>query len=148
MSEQTFILTSPAVAMNASSLLRNLPTDGSMEAVFRRVTKERTPSQNELMWAGPLRDIAEQGWVQGKQFQADTWHEFFKREYLPELDDPEIEKLAKKGYRKWDYLPDGTRELVGSTTQLLTLGMSRYIEQITAYGASELGVRFHTRRTG
>lgn len=142
MTEQTFILTSPAVMMNASSLLHNLPTDGTMEAVFRKITKARTPDQNSAMWSGPLRDIEEQAWVAGKQFKADVWHEYFKREYLPELDDPEIEKLVKKGYRKWDYLPNGTRELVGSTTQLTTTGMARYMTQVEAYGGS-LGVRFH-----
>jgi hypothetical protein len=142
MNAQTFILTSPTVVLNASSLLHNLPADGTFEAVFRKVTKVRTPDQNSAMWAGPLRDIEEQAWVQGKQFKADVWHEYFKREYLPELDDPEIERLAKKGYRKWDFLPDGTRELVGSTTQLTTTGMARYLTQIEAYGG-DLGVRFH-----
>ena len=142
MESHTFILTSKAVVSNASTMLHNLPADGTMEAVFRKITKARTPDQNSAMWSGPLRDIEDQAWVEGKQYKADVWHEHFKLEYLPEIDDPDIEILAKKGYRKWDYTPNDRRVLVGSTTQLTTTGMARYLTQIEAYGGS-LGVRFH-----
>lgn len=142
---QTFILINPAVVMNASTLLHNLPADGTMEAVFRKVTKARTPDQSAAMWAGPLRDIAEQGWVQGKQFPADTWHEFFKREYLPEGDEEDFDRLVKQGYRKWDYTPKGDRVLVGSTTQLTMRGMAQYMTKLEAFGGN-IGVRFTTKR--
>ena len=58
---------------------------------------------------------------------------------------PSVEDLHDPG-RDPQYDPAGERVLIGSTTQLTTLGMSRYIEQIEAYGASELGVRFTTRK--
>jgi NinB protein len=139
--DQTFILISKAVVSNASTLLHNLPTDGSMEAVFRKVRKIRTPDHNSAMWSGPLRDIEQQAWVKGRQFQADVWHEYFKLEYLPEGDEEDIESLVKAGYRKWDYTPKGDRVLVGSTTQLTTKGMAQYLTKIEAYAQQELGVQ-------
>ena len=143
MKDRIFVLTSKAVVVNASSLLHNLPVDGSIEIVIRKASKIRTPDQNAAMWAGPLRDIAEQAWVQGKQFKADVWHEHFKREFLPEGDEEDFDKLVKLGYRKWDYTPKGDRVLVGSTTQLTTRGMGQYMLKLEAYAQTELGVHLH-----
>jgi hypothetical protein len=123
------------------ALARNLPIDPvtPLEVVIRERVKVRKPDQNALMWAGPLRDIAEQAWLDGKQFTAETWAYFFKREFLPE--DDQAEGLVKDGYRKWAHTPDGERILVGSTAQLTVRGFSQYLEQIHAFGAN-LGVRF------
>lgn len=119
---------------------RNMPLDQDypVEVVFREPQKQRTPTQNERMWAGPLRDIAEQAYVEGSTFSAEVWHEHFKEQYLPEEYD---EELCREGYRKWDYSPSGKRILVGSTTQLTTKGFADYMEQVYAFGAS-LGVMF------
>lgn len=125
------------------SLIRNLPADTShpLEIVVREEVKVRKPDQNALMWSGPLADIAEQGYVAGRSYTAETWHEHFKREYLPEEFDPE---LCKEGYQKWDYTPSGERVLVGSTTQLTVRGFALYLQQIEAFGSS-IGVQFHTK---
>lgn len=98
----------------------------------------RNNNQNALMWAGPLRDISEQVWPDGVQYSAETWHEHFKREFLPEHADTE---LTKEGYQKWVYLPSGERILKASTGDLTTKGFSLYLEQIYAFG-SQHGVRF------
>lgn len=129
----------------AHAIIDNLPLDkeNPIEGLFREEVKPRKLSQNALMWAGPLSDIANQAWYQGQKFSAEIWHELFKRMYLPEDDDPEIHLLAKEGYRKWDYLPTGERVLVGSTTDLLVRGMAQYITQIEAHGA-DLGVQFRS----
>lgn len=130
----------------AHAIIDNLPLDeeNPIEGIFREEVKPRKLSQNALMWVGPLADIANQAWYQGQKFSAEIWHELFKRMYLPEDDDPEIAKLAKEGYRKWDYLPTGERVLIGSTTDLLVRGMAQYITQIEAHGA-DLGVQFGVR---
>lgn len=128
----------------AFAALRHAPIDPEkpLEFILREEKKTRKPDQNQAMWAGPLRDIAEQAWVGNRQFSIEVWHEYFKREYLPEDDDPDLETLARDGYRKWDFTPSGERVLVGSTTQLLIRGMALYLQQVEAHGSS-LGVVFH-----
>lgn len=126
----------------AIAALRNAPIDPDkpLEFLLREEVKARKPDQNALMWAGPMRDIAEQGWLNGRTYTAEVWHEFFKREYLPEEFDP---ALCKDRYRKWDYTPTGERVLVGSTTDLTVRGFALYLQQVEAFAGRELGVRFH-----
>lgn len=140
---RTIRLVSPQQIHTAVALIPNLPVDPDrpLEIVIREEKKVRSMDANSRMWAGPLKDIAEQAWVSGRQFSAEVWHEHMKREYLPEDDDPEIHILAKDGYRKWDIDPAGNRILVGSTTQLTKIGFARYLQQVEAFG-SNLGVQF------
>jgi hypothetical protein len=125
----------------AVALLRNVPLDSlkPLELLIREEVRARKPDQNALMWAGPLRDIAEQCWVEGRQYSAEIWHQHFKAQLLPEEFDPD---LCKEGYQKWDHGPGGDRILVGSTTDLTIKGFSQYLEQLHAFGGS-LGVEFH-----
>lgn len=125
----------------AIALLRNVPTDDlrPLELLVREEVKVRKLDQNGLMWVGPLADLAAQAWCDGRQFSAEVWHEFCKKEFLPEEFDSE---LCLDGYRKWDVDPAGDRVLVGSTTQLTVKGMAQHITQIHALGGS-LGVEFH-----
>lgn len=125
----------------AIALLRNLPLDASkpLELVVREEVKARKPDQNALMWAGPLKDIAQQAWVDGRQYRDVVWHEHFKEMFLPDEFDAD---LCKEGYRKYDFTPAGKRVLVGSTTELTVKGFSQYLEQVYAFGAN-LGVQFH-----
>lgn len=137
-------LVNPDVRALAVAAVNNAPIDPKrpIEVVLREEKKTRAPDANAAMWAGPLRDIAQQAWVDGRQFTAEVWHEWYKRTYLPEDDDPELEMLVRDGYRKWAIDPSGARVLIGSTTQLTVRGMARYMQQIEAHGAS-LGVQFH-----
>ncbi|MBB3213444.1 hypothetical protein FHW67_002736 [Herbaspirillum sp. Sphag1AN] len=125
----------------AIALLENIPLDPEkpLEAVFREEVKVRKLDQNALMWVGPLKDIEQQAWANGRQYSAIVWHEYFKELFLPEEFDTE---LTKEGYRKYDFTPDGVRVLVGSTTELTIKGFSQYLEQVHAFGAN-LGVLFH-----
>lgn len=140
---RTFTLSGSQPLKTLLTLLPNLPVDSvrPLEVVIREKQKVRGLDANSRMWAGPLRDISEQAWIAGRRYSAETLHEHFKREYLPEDDDPDLADLVKDGYRKWDYTPAGERVLVGSTTQLLKKGFAQYLTQIEAFGAS-LGVRF------
>jgi hypothetical protein len=123
------------------ALLRNMSLDATkpIEAIFREEVKPRKPDQNALMWVGPLKDIAEQGWINGRQLHIKVWHEIFKEAYLPEEAD---EELTKAGYAKWGYKANGDRVLIGSTTDLTVKGFALYMEQVYADGAN-LGVEFH-----
>lgn len=126
----------------AIRVLQNAPLDDArpLEFLLREEVKARKLDQNALMWIGPLADIAAQAYVKGRQYSAEVWHEFFKREFLPEEFDPE---LCKEGYRKWEYMPSGERVLIGSTTQLTVRGFAQYLTQVESYGAQELAVTFH-----
>ena len=132
----------------AIAAIQNLPVNGEKPLVVTigEERKARGLDQNAAMWAGPLKDIAEQAWLSGRQFSAEVWHEHFKREYLPELDHPNLRELVKEDYKKWEFTPSGERICVGSTTKLTRYGFSLYLQQVEAYGAS-LGVLFHTRET-
>ena len=137
-----FLLPVESVLETAIAALRNAPIDPDrpLEFVLREEVKARKQDQNSLMWAGPLKDIEEQGYVGGRTYSAATWHEHFKREYLPEEFDP---SLCKDGYQKWDYTPKGERVLVGSTKELTVRGFALYLKQVEAYAQVELGVQFH-----
>lgn len=132
----------------ALALIAHLPLDDQhpLELLVREPVKVRTPSQNSLMWSGPLKDIAEQAWADERQYSAKVWHRYFKGEYLPEEDATDLHELVKDPFKwcKWDYNPAGEREVVGSTTDLTKKGFSQYLEQVYAYGAS-LGVQFNER---
>jgi hypothetical protein len=125
------------------ALVQNLPLDDArpLQITIEEYRPTRKLSQQAYLFAGPLRDIAEQAWIDGKQFSADVLHEFLKRELLPEEFDPEF---CKDDYQKWRYDPKGNRILVGSTTGLTVKGFARYTEQVIAFGAA-LGVSFTER---
>ena len=138
---RTIYFVSDQQIQTALALLPNLPIDAKnpLEMVIREKTKIRKPDANSLMWAGPLKDIAEQAYIEGRKFSAEVWHEFAKKEFLPEEAE---EGITKDGYIKWDVDPKGDRVLVGSTTQLTVKGFAIYLEQVIAFGAN-LGVEFH-----
>lgn len=135
-----FLLKTEQVRERLVLAIRNLPLDEvkPLEIVIREQIKGRRPDANARMWAGPLRDIEEQAWIEGRQHSAEVWHEFFKRELLPEDFDPE---RCKEGYVKWAFDPGGERILIASTTQLTVKGFAEYMTAIEAFGAS-LGVMF------
>lgn len=88
--------------------------------------RKRTPPQNRRYWGrGVLAQIAEQATVNGKLYDAETWHELFKRKFIGVIE-----------------LPDGS--VVGkSSTGLSTTEFSDFCAQVEAYAAAELGVTFY-----
>ena len=108
--------------------------------------KKRKLSLNAAMWAGPLRDIERDAWFRGRQYRAEIWHEHFKEAFLPDESDFDFDPShVLDGYRKWDVSPwNGSRVLVGSTTQLTDAGMRIYLLKIEAEAATEYGVTFTT----
>lgn len=144
--QQTRLLAGEPQRESIIRLIQNLPADAErpLEIVVRERQKARRPDQNALYHAGPLKDIAEQIWLDGKQFSAEAYHELFKREFLPEDGTPDADPangLVKDGYRKWLPTVDGGQHLAGSTTQLTVRGFSQFIDQVHAFGGN-LGVEF------
>jgi len=91
---------------------------------------KRSLEQNALMWVW-LSQIADQVWVAGRRFSAETWNEHMKRELLPDVN--------AKGQDKWRILPTGERALAMSTTDLNVEEMSAYMEALAATAATEYG---------
>lgn len=87
--------------------------------------RKRTSKQNRRYWGnGVLAQIAAQATVGGKLYSAETWHEAFKRQFIG------VEEL-----------PNG--EVIGkSSTDLSTAEFCEFSDQVEAYAATELGVRF------
>ncbi len=125
------------------ALIPNLPLDADkpLQITIEEYRPARKPDQNALMWAGPLKDISGQAYLEGRRYTAEVWHEFFKREFLPDHFDAD---QCRDGYVKFTSDPKGNQVLVGSTTQLTVRGFSTYLEQVLAFGAN-LGVQFHEK---
>lgn len=87
--------------------------------------KKRTHKQNKRYWGrGVLAQITEQAAPGGKLFDADTWHEQFKRQFIGVIE-----------------LPDGSVRGM-SSKDLNTAEFSEFCDQVEAYAATELGVCF------
>lgn len=97
---------------------------GRWEMVIRRI--KRTKAQNRRYWGnGVLAQIAEQVVVRGRKFEAEVWHEQFKRMFIG-----------------FDELPNGS--VIGrSSTQLSTKEFCEFCDRVEAYAATELGVTFY-----
>jgi hypothetical protein len=132
---------SDRAASYAIKTINGLSYDPPMQVTIEKFKRKRTQLQNQSLWAGIISDFVEQGFVGGRLYNAEIWHFFLKKEFLPELPNPE-ETLP--GYQKWTEMPDGSLKLTGSTTKLTTIGFMNYKEKCYAYGC-ELGIRFSTK---
>jgi len=120
------------------ALIPNLPVDYDkpLTVTIEAHREKRKNDQNSYYWL-ILNQIAEQAWLGNRQYSAEVWHFFFKKELLP--DEPDEDCL--KDYCKWQFDPAGERVLVGSTTMLTKKGFAAYGEAVTAFAAN-LGVEF------
>ena len=90
--------------------------------------KKRNTEQNRRLWGYLYKTIAEQAWVDGKQFSKEVWHEHFARMF---------------GVCEEMILPDGeiiTRRK--STTEMTVGEFADFMTQIEVYAAQELGVEW------
>lgn len=83
----------------------------------------RHTQQNRLYWA-LLRQVANQAMVDGKRYSDEVWHEQFKRTLIGLVDLPGGAKAGE------------------STTKLSVSEFAEYVNKVTAYAATELGVIF------
>ena len=94
--------------------------------------------QRALIWV-VMGQVANQAWVGGRQFDAETWHEHAKRLLLPEE--------TARGKKKWCVLPTGERALAIGTEDLDRKEKTAYIDAMLAWAAAELGIDIHIKET-
>lgn len=113
------------VAANARSCIeRGKPLRVIVTAEERR----RTLEQNARLWAAVYSQIAEQAWVDGRQFPKEVWHEWFAERHMPRVE---------------MVMPDGEiRSRRKSTTELTVAEFAEYMQTVEAEAATELGVQF------
>lgn len=90
--------------------------------------RRRTPEANAFYWGVVLRAIAEQAWVNGNQFNADTWHEYYAEQYCPRVEVT---------------LPTGeifSRRM--STSEMKQKEFADYVTRVQANAATEHAVEF------
>jgi len=89
---------------------------------------KRNAEQNKRYWGFVLKTIATTAWVDGQQFSADVWHEFFARKF---------------GICEDVTLPGG--EVISrrrSTTEMSVSEFGTYMNEVEAHAMSHLGVTF------
>lgn len=140
---RTFRLVDEVARQRCIAMLSHAPLDKlrPLEVLIREPQRARKPDQQALLFAGPMKDIAEQAWFEGVQYPVEVLHYWCKKQFLP--DEFNAEECLE-GYVKWSTDPSGDPVLVGSTKQLTVKGYSNYLEQVFAFGAA-LGVQFSTK---
>lgn len=129
---RTIVLRNDTFAEALWTLLKNnwraMALEGRPLAVTVSEHKtKRSGEQNKRLHA-LLQEIAEQAWIGGKRFDAETWKEHYRRKFI--------------GTEEID-MPDGSRLERGiSTTTLDVAEFSSFMDRITADAASDLGVTF------
>jgi len=121
----------------AVAMLQNAPLDPDkpLELVLREESKVRGLDQNGLYWLR-LGEIADQAWQDGRQYNSDVWHEYARRNLMPET----ITTKTGEVRSKWIEMPDGTLTVI-STTQLERKCFAEYTTIVEAFGAG-LGVSY------
>ncbi len=128
-----FVIRTPDVALGLAAYLkqhagRAAARGRPLRVLIVEAEQPRTPAQNKRYFSFLLKAIAAQAWVDGRQFDADVWHEHLAGRY---------------GYLKEVVMPSG--EIVTrrkSTTEMSVAEFSEFMQQVEAYASTELGVEF------
>lgn len=129
----------PEGARNVAILVleqaRLLIADGKRVRIRCDEAKDvRSLRQNAFAWGHVYHEISTQAVVCGERWIAEAWHQLFKRMFLGYR--YEREELVGQ--------PPRAVRILRSTTDLSVKQMSIYLEQVLAYGATDLGVKFET----
>lgn len=126
-----------AASLQAYALAQSIIANGHpARIVVDEYDDDRSLQQNRYYWGPCLREISEQAQIGGEKWSAEAWHELFKRMFLGY----EIKRTKIAG-RKRKVV---TRRL-RSTRDLKVKPFSKYLDQLQAYAAGDLGVHFSVR---
>lgn len=93
-------------------------TGTGYELVLRPLKSKRSIDQNKRYWK-LLLELSDVAWVDGRQFSKDSWHEYFKREFIG------IEELPGGG------------QIGISTVKLSVEEFGNYMMKIEAWAAEQ-----------
>ena len=119
------------------SLIANLPLDeeNPLQVDVHDMVVGRGLDANRY-YQKRIGEIAEQAWIDGKQFAHEVWHDYAKRVWMPE----EITTKDGTVRSKWTEAPDGKLTVI-STTLLERKCFAEYTTKVESEGAA-LGVQF------
>lgn len=92
-----------------------------LDVIVQTHKAKRNTEQNKYYWR-LLKIISEDAWVEGKQYDKDVWHEFFRRRFIGVTE-----------------LPGGA-ECGISTTTLSVAEFADYTREVENYAQIELGL--------
>lgn len=102
-----------------------LETNAELEVCIRPYNSKRSIEQNRRLWK-IYGKLADEAWVNGRRYSAETWHEYCKGMFL--------------GY-ELKAMPDGTEVKTPiSTTTLNTAEMTDYQNRLQAWAAGNFGL--------
>lgn len=132
MLHKTFVLRSDTHAEAVISFIRaNAPAmvkAGTPLAVTVSESKSKRSQEQNARLHALLQDIAENAWVEGRQFDMETWKEFFRQKFIG------TEEIN---------LPDGRRIERGISTTTLDVGaFTLFMQNIEQYAQDHLAVEF------
>ena len=98
-----------------------------LEVEIKNEKAKRSDAQNARYFGFILKQIAEQAIIGGKSYDKDTWHEFFKRKFIGEVEMPNGKLCGK------------------SSTKLSVEEFGEFSEKVEAYAVTLPGVQFIER---
>ncbi|HFC8521401.1 TPA: recombination protein NinB [Neisseria subflava] len=102
-----------------------LESNAELEVCIRPYNSKRSIEQNRRLWK-IYSKLADEAWVNGRRYSAETWHEYCKGMFL--------------GY-ELKAMPDGTEVKTPiSTTTLNTAEMTDYQNRLQAWAAGNFGL--------
>mgnify|MGYP003528932380 CR=1 FL=1 len=117
---------------------KKLLKDGhALVAEFRLAEDHKTDKQRKYFHGVILTEIARKAKVNGERFDFRTWKEFFRKEYLGFKTVTTINPMTGKKSRN---------RVRVSTEDLGVKAYSNYIDRVTAFAVTELGVEFSVKR--
>ena len=128
-----FTLNGPAVWQLVKELIRQhakayIEKGTPLRLIVTAEDRRRTTEANGFYWGVVLREISEQAWVNDRQFNADTWHEYYANLYCP---------------RTEVILPSG--EIFSrrkSTSEMTQKEFADYVTRVQANASTEHAVQF------
>lgn len=131
-----FVIKNPAAWENflafAKQNVKALAEEGQpLRLIATSSGTKRNAEQNKRYWGFVLKTVADQAWVQGRQFSAEVWHEFFARKFgiCEDLTLPGGEVISRRK----------------STTQMSVAEFAEFMNECESYAAGSLGVQFEAK---